>query len=316
MWRRHRNSRRARRADVLRVKAAVKRQPHWGRRVVVALLVAVGATLAMHTALRSWTSVRDDLLLSNRFFSLQTIEVNTNLIWLTPQQILAWANVRVGDNLLALDLDRIKRDLELVPQVEEAAVERVLPHVLSICVRERQPLAQVRGVYADHGRLLPTVFFLDAHARVMPPLVAGRPDLQAAYASLPVISGLDNRSLRVGRDLPSPGVRVALNLVQVFPHSPMAGQVGLSSLDVAEPDIVQVTTDRGAEIRLPLAQLDWQLQRWRLVHDAVARLGHTLRWLDLSMTNNCPVLWETGEPEPPAPPPRPVETTFNGGRHV
>lgn len=316
MWRRHRNSRRARRADVLRVKAAVKRQPHWGRRVVVALLVAVGATLAMHTALRSWTSVRDDLLLSNRFFSLQTIEVNTNLIWLTPQQILAWANVRVGDNLLALDLDRIKRDLELVPQVEEAAVERVLPHLLSICVRERQPLAQVRGVYADHGQLVPTVFFLDAHARVMPPLAAGRADLQAACASLPVISGLDNRSLRVGRDLPSPGVRVALNLVQVFPHSPMAGQAGLSSLDVAEPDIVQVTTDRGAEIRLPLTQLDWQLQRWRLVHDAVARLGHTIRWLDLSMTNNCPVLWETGEPEPPAPPPRPVETTFNGGRHV
>jgi cell division septal protein FtsQ len=316
-WKTRRNTRRSRRAEVLRVKAEKgPRKLRW-RGLVVALLLAGVATLAAHVGLRFWGSLRDGVFLSSRVFGLRAIEVNQQLVWLTPAQIIGWAGVRLGENLLAIDLDRIKRDLELVPQVEEAAVERVLPDTLRIQIRERQPLAQVRSVQADQGRLVPATFFLDGHAKVMPPLGAGRPDLQATYALLPVVSGLGAGNLRVGRDLPTPNVRAAIELVRLFPHSPLAGQVRLATVSVADPAVLLVSTGEGAEVTLPLRQLDLQLHRWRLVHDAGLRQGRTIRWLDLSMTNNCPVLWQPLAPEPAAAPPPPaVESSFTGGNHV
>ena len=316
-WKSRRNTRRARRAEVLRVKAEAGSQTLRWRRLVFALLLAGVATLGVHVALRFWGSLRDGVFLSSRVFGLRTIEVNQQLVWLTPDQVIGWAGVRLGENLLAIDLDRIKRDLELVPQVEEAAIERVLPDTLRIQIRERQPLAQVRGVQADQGRLVPTTYFLDGHAKVMPPLGAGRPDLQAAFSSLPVISGLGAGGLRVGHNLPVPNVRAALELVRLFPHSPLAGQIRLASVSVADPALLQVSTEQGAEVALPLTQLETQLHRWRLVQDAGARLGRQIRWLDLSMTNNCPVLWQPLEPEPVSPPPPPaVDNILIGGKHV
>ena len=38
--------------------------------------------------------------------------------------------VRTGQNLMALDLTRVQRDLEIQPPIQFAAVERVLPHTL------------------------------------------------------------------------------------------------------------------------------------------------------------------------------------------
>jgi hypothetical protein len=164
---------------------------------------------------------------------------------------------------------------------------------------------------------VPATYFLDGHARVMPPLGAGRPDLQAAFASLPVVSGLGAGSLRVGHDLPVPNIRAALELVRLFPHSPLASQVRLASVSVADPAVLLVATEQGAEVTLPLRQLDLQLHRWRLVHEAGTRQGRTIRWLDLSMTNNCPVLWQPVTPEPVAvPSPPAVDNTLPGGNHV
>jgi cell division septal protein FtsQ len=56
---------------------------------------------------------------------------------------MRWSGVREGENLLGLDLARVKRDLELVPLIRSAAVERVPPNTLRIRVSEREPLARV-----------------------------------------------------------------------------------------------------------------------------------------------------------------------------
>ena len=50
--------------------------------------------------------------------------------------------VKVGQNLLALDLARVKRDLEMVSAIRSATVERMAPHTLKLRVSEREPLAQ------------------------------------------------------------------------------------------------------------------------------------------------------------------------------
>ncbi len=313
-WRTRRNIRRARRAELLRVKAGAANRPNWVRRLVIALMLAGAGAWAIHAALQSWTSVRDDVFLSRRFFALRTVEVTSNLVWLTPSQVISWTGVRAGDNLLGFDLNRIKRDLELVPQVEEAVLERVLPDLLRIHIRERRPLARLRAVHSEHGTLLPATLFLDSRARVVPPPLPGRPDLEAAFASLPVIAGVGG-GVRVGSELPTPGVRAALELIRAFPHAAIAQLTELATIDVADPDVLQVTTRDRTEITLPLVRLDWELHRWRLVHETTARAGRQIQWLDLSVTNNCPLLLLPEPVEIPAPAPS-VETTQLKQRHV
>ncbi len=57
------------------------------------------------------------------------IEVQTDGV-LTAETIRRWAMVQTGQNLMALDLMRVKRDLELQPPIQFVAVERVLPRTL------------------------------------------------------------------------------------------------------------------------------------------------------------------------------------------
>ena len=56
----------------------------------------------------------------------------------SADQLRRWAGVKPGENLFALDLARVKRDLEMVPLIDSVSVERVLPRTLRIRVTERE----------------------------------------------------------------------------------------------------------------------------------------------------------------------------------
>src|SRR6185369_5041854 len=76
------------------------------------------------------------------YFAIERLEIETDGV-LAPEQLRTWGGVRPKDNLMALDLARVKRDLELVPAIESVIIERVLPGTLRIRVTEREPIAQV-----------------------------------------------------------------------------------------------------------------------------------------------------------------------------
>ncbi len=52
---------------------------------------------------------------------------------------------------MALDLMRVKRDLEMQPPIQFVAVERVLPHTLKITITEREPVAQTMVTFVRPG---------------------------------------------------------------------------------------------------------------------------------------------------------------------
>src|SRR5258706_14764987 len=79
----------------------------------------------------SWALYR--LVYENDAFAVQEIEVQTDGV-IAPDALRRWAGVKPGENLLALDLARVKRDLELVSRVRSVAVERLLPHTLRLRV--------------------------------------------------------------------------------------------------------------------------------------------------------------------------------------
>src|ERR1051326_2873530 len=87
-----------------------------------------------------WTM--DRLVYENQAFSIAEIDLQTDGV-IATEQLRRWACIKKGQNLLALDLARVKRNLELVPFVQSVSVERILPHTLRIRVCEREPIAQV-----------------------------------------------------------------------------------------------------------------------------------------------------------------------------
>lgn len=241
------------------------------------------------------------MVYQNAAFAIRAIEVQTDGV-ISPDTLRRWANVRSGQNLLALDLARVKRDLQMSPALATVTVERILPKTLRIRVTEREPLLQVSVPKLNpRGGLDATIFHLDEQGVVMFPLdprQRTKPFLQPDEA-LPLLSGLNLGDLKPGQPLNSPAALAALKLASEFAYSPMAGLVDLKRIDVSAPDVIVVTTGQGSEITFGLESIDQQLRRWRQIHDLGQRTHRNVASIDLAVSNNVPVRWLEAKVTPP-----------------
>src|SRR5208282_1567691 len=112
----------------------------------------------------------DGLIYENDAFAIQEISVQTDGV-LSADAIRRWAMVKKGENLMALDLMRVKRDLELQPYIQAVAVERVLPHTLNLQVSEREPVAQtIVSSVLPNGQMRQAIYDFDEEGYTMKPL--------------------------------------------------------------------------------------------------------------------------------------------------
>jgi cell division septal protein FtsQ len=246
----------------------------------------------------------------NPAFDIQHIEVNTDGV-ISPAVIRNWAMVRPGENLLALDLLRVKSELEAQPPIAFVAVERILPGTLRLFITERQPVAQTIAMLPMRGGGIDReVYDFDQDGFVMKPLdPAWRMTPAPTNEALPYLTNVPLIALS-GRQVELPQIRAALRLVTELDHSPMAGMAELQSINVAVPEVLETTTTQGAQITFSLDQFDVQLRRWRAISDQYAQSGKAIASLDLSVTNNLPVHWVLASGMPPLlhPPPKPAKT--------
>lgn len=259
----------------------------------------------------------NQLLYENRAFAIRNIEVQTSGV-ITPEQLRNWANVRPGANLLALDLAEVKRNLEYVPLIASAAVERVLPHTLRVRVTEREPVAQVNVTQLRPGGGVELVEYqLDAEGYAMRPLnrLQRSAPLFQAEAPLPVVAGANPHEVQAGRRVESPGVQAALRFIAAFDRSPMAGLADVQRIDAAAADVLVVTTGQGSVVTFGMHDFDRQLMRWREIYDAGARHQRAIASMDLAVSNNIPLRWLEGAP-PPAPPRKSTKSSSSRKKHV
>ncbi len=244
------------------------------------------------------------LVYENNAFAIQEIDVQTDGV-IAPDALRRWAGVKPGENLLALDLARVKRDLELVSLVRSVAVERVLPHTLRLRVTEREPLAQiyVPQVRADGGYEM-NLLHVDRDGFIMSLLDPRQRGVPATGSDdvLPVLTGLNSTLLTPGRRVDSLQVRSALKLLDAFDHSPMSGLLDLRKVDVSSPEILVVTTSQNSEVTFAIQDLDRQLRRWREIYDQGLKMSKAIATLDLSVPNNIPATWTDPSALPPTTP--------------
>jgi cell division septal protein FtsQ len=279
------------RRRVLDVKIA--RRQAVRQRVRVATLAAtlsLGTLFAIYLLWRGGEWAMTRFIYENKAFAVQEIDIQTDGV-LSLEQLRRWAGVKREQNLFALDLTRVKRDLELVPAIQTVAVERVLPHTLKIRVAEREPVAQIHSylVDADGFAMLP----LEPHQRSVP----AQPG-----EHWPVIVGVNPGDVSAGKEVESPQIRAALKFLVAFEHSPMAPLVDVARVDASAYDVLQVTTAQQNEITFRLADFDRQLNRWWLVYTKGQEQARQIAWLDLSVMENTPLRWlDTAAVPPNAP---------------
>src|ERR1039458_2065129 len=144
MWfKRKPKNRRLGREQVLDVKLRSSKVRAARTRMTAFSLGAVFATVfCLYLAYRGGEWLLNRLVYENRAFAIQEIDVQTDGI-IPVDQLRRWSGVKPEENLLALDLGRVKRDLEMVPLVRSVSVERILPRGMRIRVTEREPIAQI-----------------------------------------------------------------------------------------------------------------------------------------------------------------------------
>lgn len=273
------------------------------RRLRFVLLAGACALLAGAVGLLGWRGIERalrELVFQSGAFAVRAIQVQTDGV-IPPDLLRRWTGVRPGDNLLALDLRRIKRDLELSPLVRSAAVERVLPHTLRLHVRERTPIARARVLRprAEGDGVELATCYLDETGFVMMEVGGRRRGYQLfpPDEALPLLVGLPLRELAPGRASEAPALQTALRFLQAFRQSPLVRQVEVEQIELAGPATLLVTTSEGSVITLSGQRFEQPLARWHAVLDHSRRTGRSIATLDLSVTNNLPLRWaETEEP--------------------
>ncbi len=275
------------------------------------IAITIGAVFTvvfgLYLAFRSGEWLLNRLVYENQAFAIQELDIQTDGV-ISLDQLHRWCGARVGQNLLALDLGRVKRDLEMVPLIQSVSVERVLPRTLRVRVIEREPVAQANIPRPRVGGGVDlSIFQLDSDGWVILPLDATQRSvpLNQETNQLPVISGINPSELQPGHQVANAQARAALQFVVAFDQSPMAGVVDLKRVDVASPQVLVVTTGQGSEITFGLANYEQQLARWRDIFDKTQKFGKAIATLDLAISNNIPARWIEASALPPATPKSP-----------
>jgi hypothetical protein len=243
--------------------------------------------------------------MENERLVIQNLDIRTDGMLLI-EQIRQWAGIKKGDFMMQVDLTRIQNTLETNPIIKSVAIERILPHTIRINISEREPVALTYLILPQPpGSLFVTnLFFLDPDGYLMPPVPPEirNPQINFTGDQLTCIQGVPMTNFVFGAPIVKSELTAALRLIDLFESSAMFGMVDLALINVGSPGVIQVQTSQSNEVTMALENLPDQLQRWRSVYDYGRREGKTILTLDLSVSNNLPVVWsESGTPSPPQP---------------
>ncbi len=135
----------------------------------------------------------------SEYFRAERIRVSGNQR-VSEEQILSQAGVDIGNNLLALNLRLVRKQLLAHPWIADARVSREIPETITIQVTENEPLAQV-----DLGRR----FLINTEGRIFKE-VQGE-DLEG----LPVINGVAYNDISLGEDELTPVMASVVDLLAI-----------------------------------------------------------------------------------------------------
>lgn len=205
------------------------------------------------------------------FLRLDQIEVTGNKK-LTREEILAAASVHPGDDLLALSISSMGKELAKNPWIAGVKVRRNFPHSLAIEVTERQPVGIVSMSY---------LYYLDDSGEIFKPLQEGD------SLDYPVITGLSEEDVQ--RD--PAGAKETIKGILALLGELDAGNRGITTADISELHYDKgfgytlFTIKHSLPIRVGINGFNEKLDRLARVYQELQMQMPQLEYIDLDYSD-------------------------------
>ncbi len=275
--RRKKNARNQRRGESLLKVAARKQDKHRERtHRAGAVLILIGLIVALVWGVMAGSQALGTLLYTgNEEFRIQRIVIENPAGRLDTRHIREYAKVEEGENLFAVDLERIRRDLESVPMIRSVTVRRQVPDTLVIELEERAPTARLR--LPGHRYMLA----VDAEGCVL------GPSPRSTY--LPSITGLHHQGLRPGSEIEDPTFHHALRSIEICNRSRISRYVKIRNIDISRPEILDVLLRGGERVLLPVEDKEVRLAKLANILRREKSRGRKVASVDLTVEQNIPI---------------------------
>lgn len=201
-------------------------------------------------------------------FALQEVSIS-GMRALTKDDVVEAAGLNIPLNTLLLDRRTIEHKVSALPYVESCTVRREFPSRIFIDINERLPSAIF--LYENHA------FEMDREGRLLREL----DPLSPLY--LPLLSSTEVKALPAeGEQLDLPGVRSALELIDVYFATSLKDRIKLSEIGVHDPStILMFADDLPYEMRWGREDFYAQAQRLEALLDARGGQLPCAEYLDL-----------------------------------
>jgi cell division protein FtsQ len=173
-----------------------QRYARWGRYLLNA--AKFGGLLVFLLSISAVFVVSYAAVTTSDYFRTQAIDIQGRQR-LTREQVLSQAGLRVGDNLLAVNLHLVRKKLLAHPWISHARVSREIPGTIMLFIQEHQPLAVI-----DLGQR----FLMNRHGRIFKELGSQDP------SNISLITGISYADISLGDDPLSPAIESVLQVLQ------------------------------------------------------------------------------------------------------
>lgn len=227
------------------------------------------------------------LVYENERFAITRIDVENNGV-MTPERVMQFAGVKRGQNLYALDLNQVRRNLEMIPLVRHVSVRRVLPNRLIIHVEERTAAARLR---VPSKELSDAVFLIDRAGVVMKPLKLSDGTMLQPNAprTVPLLTGVMPSDVRVGRPVESPQIYRALELLERLEQSGAGAALEVEQIDLSRMHQLVVTTRQHSVVKFDVEDFSKQLRRLVVILNWAQQRQKSVQTVDLTVSRGVPV---------------------------
>lgn len=282
-------NRRKKRPDyLLDVKVQTRGRSLRRLRVGTALLVGLGMIVLTGYGI-CWlvkTTVHQ-LVYDNPRFAIRQIVVDDDGV-LTPERVVQFAGVRVGENLLSIDLDQVRSNLEMLPLVRAVEVRRMQPDRLFIRVSERTAVARLRVATREMGD---ETFYIDRAGFVMKAikLPDGTVLQPQTPRPAPVLTHVTLADARVGRQVESEQIYRALELLDKLDQAVAGSMLEVEEIDLSKPRQLVLTTAQHTIVKVDVEDFPQQLRRLGVILRWAQQRQKAVQMVDLTVNRGVPV---------------------------
>ena len=167
------------------------------------------------------------------YFNVKQFVVTGNR-YISSEMIREKVEFSAGQNIFAVDMDRLEQAVKNIPNIEHVIVRKMFPDIIGIRVVERYPIAILEGEYP---------VLIDARGTVL------KYDLSSERVDMPVLTGI-----RTGSEEKIPAERMAkalavLNIIREQGFPVKISEINLSDLNnvVMYPDDMPISILLGAD---------------------------------------------------------------------